>query len=72
MEKDCIMFFLITAGDVQVRGVPRFVENSSILSVGLSNWMRHTFARRISGETDPRSILEIKPLESIVGAVSNA
>jgi len=26
---------------------------------------------RITGETDPRSILEIKPLKSIVGAVSN-
>jgi len=39
---------------------------------GMHRRRRQVNPCRISRETDPRSILEIKPLESIVGAVSNA
>jgi len=38
----------------------------------LSDTIRHKVSSRISSESDPHSILEIRPLESIVGASSNA
>jgi len=49
-----------------------FLERLNAGAVSGEKSWRTEMPCRISGETDPRSILEIKPLESIVGAVSNA
>jgi len=48
------------------------VDHSDSLVLIVLRIVLRTVPCRISRETDPRSILEIKPLEPIVGAVSNA